>query len=111
MARMRYGENPYLEAEANEILRQSLAGVTSHEAKRDILTPWKAKDRLSREVYTSSGTPDASLRRGQFGRAANKTRPHLNSREGKAGAPAKSEGSRDRSFSIQAFIDRESTSD
>lgn len=83
---MRYGENPHLEAEANRILRESLKGVTSQAAKKDILTEWKEQDRRSREVYSSTGIVDPSSRRGIFGRAANATRPHLNGREGVAGS-------------------------
>lgn len=73
-----------LERVANEMLRQSLAGVTKHSEKADILTPWKEQDRYRREVYTDTGTPDPSIRRGSFHRAANLERPELNSREGHA---------------------------
>lgn len=78
---MRYGINPILEEEANEIIKKSLAGTKSHSAKKDILTPWKEKDRRRREVYASQGYVDPAVRSGQYHRAANKTRPHLNSNE------------------------------
>lgn len=78
----RSGVNPHLEAEANRLLRESLKGVTKHSEKSDILTPWKEADRLRREVYVASGTPDASTRKGIFHRARNADRPELNSRDG-----------------------------
>lgn len=84
MARMRFGTDRVLEAQADAILRRSLAGVTAHSAKADILTPWKAHDRASREVYVSSGVPDPSVRRGVFGRVYNPIQRHLNSVEGVA---------------------------
>lgn len=79
-----------LERAANEMLRQSLAGVTKHSEKADILTPWKEQDRYRREVYNKDGIPDSSMRRGNFHRVANRERPELNSREGHA--PARSRG-------------------
>lgn len=84
MARMRYGVNRQLEEQADAILRQSLRGVTAHAEKKDILTPWKQQDRVSREVYVASGIPDPAIRRGIFGRAYNPVQRHLNSREGVA---------------------------
>lgn len=82
-----------LERVANEMLRQSLAGVTKQSAKSDILTPWKEQDRLSREVYSADGIPDGALRRGNFNRAHNPDKPELNSREGHAPARARGMGS------------------
>lgn len=82
MGRMRYGVNRQLEAQADEMLRRNLASVTAHSEKKDILTPWKQQDRVSREVYVSSGIPDPAIRRGIFGRAYNPVQRHLNSREG-----------------------------
>lgn len=79
-----------LERVANEMLRQSLAGVTKHSEKSDILTPWKEVDRLRREIYSSDGMPDGAIRRGNFHRAYNPQKPELNSREGHA--PARSRG-------------------
>lgn len=79
---LRYGTHKPLEEVANEILRQSLSGITAHSEKKDILTPWKDQDRRRREVYTSTGTPDGALRRGNFHRSLNPSAPHLNSAEG-----------------------------
>lgn len=79
---LRTGLHKPLEDLANEMLRVSLSGVTAHSAKSDILTPWKEQDRRRREVYTTAGTPDASLRRGDFHRGINTSAPHLNSVEG-----------------------------
>ena len=105
MARMRYGENPHLEAEANEILRQSMAGVTAHSAKKDILTPWKEKDRRRREVFTGSGVADANLRRGQFNRVANPSKPYLNSVEGHARPVRTPTAQPDRTLSLRQFVE------
>lgn len=83
---IRYGVHAPLEAAANELIRQSLEGVTSMAAKSDILTPWKEQDRRRREVYTADGVPDESIRRGLYGRVANTRQTHLNSRDGIAQA-------------------------
>lgn len=80
--RLRNGTCKELEAQADELIRLSLVGVTSREAKSDILTPWKQQDRWDHEVYVSSGTADPSVRMGQFSRAWNPKYPHLNSRLG-----------------------------
>lgn len=93
MARMRFGVHRQLEEEANRILATHLNGITSHAAKSDVLTPWKETERKRREVYVSSGSPDAAIRRGNFGRAANASAHHLNSREGVAPASRFIEGS------------------
>lgn len=82
--RMHHGVHAQLEEAATQIIRESLKGVTARSEKSDILTPWKEKDRKSREVYTSSGTPDGTMRRGMFNRAWNPTHPHLNARDGMA---------------------------
>lgn len=74
--------NRQLEAQADEMLRRSLSKVTAHSDKKDILTPWKQQDRVSREVYVASGFPDATIRRGIFGRTYNPVQRHLNSRRG-----------------------------
>lgn len=84
MDRVHYGVNWDLEAAADEILRQTLATVPRG-MKMDVLTPWKLRDRLSREVYTSEGFPDPAIRRGIYGRAWNAGAAHLNSRDGFAG--------------------------
>jgi len=81
---IRYGVHRPLEDEANRLIRESLVGVTSQAEKKDILTPWKEKDRREREVYTESGTPDAAARSGMYHRAWNPSMPHLNSRDGTA---------------------------
>jgi hypothetical protein len=74
-----------LEEEADRILAEQLKGQTKHSEKADILTPWKLKDRRSREVYVTSGTPDAALRVGIFHREL--SLPRLNSRLGHAPPP------------------------
>lgn len=78
----RYGVHAALEAEANRLIKESMAGVTSQSAKSDILTPWKEKDRRDREVYSASGTVDPAVRRGMYHRSYNPGSPHLNSRDG-----------------------------
>lgn len=80
--RLRNGICKELEAQADELIRQSLAGVTSREAKSDILTPWKQQDRWDHEVYPAGGMADPAVRRGQFTRTWNSKYPHLNSRDG-----------------------------
>lgn len=82
MGLIRYGVHPQLEAQADAIIKGSLAGVTRHADKSDILTPWKDQDRRNREVYVESGTPDPSVRQGVFHRAYNPDRLDLNSRDG-----------------------------
>ena len=82
MGMLHYGVHANLEAEANRLIQESLVGVTSQSAKRDILTPWKEKDRREREVYTESGAPDSATRSGMYHRAYNPTSTHLNSRDG-----------------------------
>jgi hypothetical protein len=80
--RLRHGTCRELEDAADELLRLSLQGVTSREAKSDILTPWKLEDRYNHEVYTAAGVADPAVRRGIYGRAWNPKYPHLNSRDG-----------------------------
>ena len=77
-----YGVHKPLEDAANELIRQSLKGVTSMAEKSDILTPWKEQDRKNREVLTRDGVPDSSTRQGMYHRAWNSAHPHLNSRDG-----------------------------
>lgn len=81
MDRTHYGIHKDLEAAADEILRAALADLPRG-MKMDVLTPWKERDRLSREVYTSEGVPDPAIRRGIYGRAWNAGSAHLNSRDG-----------------------------
>lgn len=82
MSEVHSGIHQHLETLANELIFGSLKGVTSQAAKSDVLTPWKEYYRKSREVLSSSGVVDASVRRGMFHRAANPSAPHLNSRDG-----------------------------
>lgn len=82
MGTLRYGIHKPTEDAANEMIRESLVGVTSQQAKADILTPWKEQDRLSKEVFNPNGVPDDAVRQGMFHRSYNTWRPHLNSREG-----------------------------
>lgn len=107
MGIIRYGVHRTLEDEANRLIRESLAGVTSQSAKSDILTPWKEQDRLSREVYNGTGFPDPAIRQGMFHRAYNSAYPHLNSRDGIARAilPAFSKAMTD--SSLQSFMDEQ----
>jgi hypothetical protein len=79
---IRYGVHAALEAEADRLLRESLAGVTSQSAKSDILTPWKMQDRISREVYTEAGVPEPATWSGIYHRAWNPSQTHLNSNDG-----------------------------
>lgn len=78
---VRSGVHLPLERAADEWIKASLAGVTSQEAKSDILTPWKMQDRLSREVFNVNGVAEPHTRRGMFHRVANPAKAHLNSRE------------------------------
>lgn len=80
--RLRNGTCRELEAQADELIRQSLEGVTRRSEKSDILTPWKQQDRWDHEVYPGSGTADPAVRKGVFGRIWNSKYPHLNSRDG-----------------------------
>lgn len=86
MSMIHYGVHKTLEGAANELLRESLHGVTSMSEKSDILTPWKEQDRRNREVYSADGAPDAAVRRGLYNRAWNPHHEHLNSRDGIAPA-------------------------
>lgn len=88
---IRRGIHGPLEDAANAILKQALSGETRRSAKSDVLTEWKAHDRRKREIFVASGVPDPSVRRGNFHRAANPSKPELNSREGHA--PARTSGS------------------
>lgn len=80
--RIRYGTHLALEEAADEIIFGHLRGITSRDEKADILTPWKLKNRLSKEVYNITGSPQPSIRNGMFHRALNRSRPWLNSRDG-----------------------------
>ena len=76
---LRSGVHREMEDAADEMLRVQLSGITRHSEKSDVLTPWKEQARRSREVYSSEGVPDGSLRRGIFTRELNPTHSHLNS--------------------------------
>lgn len=91
--RVRYGTHLTLEEAADAIIFGHLRTVTSREEKSDVLTTWKYKNRISREVYTASGYPDPSIRQGMFTRSLNRTSPHLNSRDGLARNTARQERS------------------
>lgn len=81
--RVRSGVNELLEAEADALIFGSLKDVTSREEKSDILTPWKEKNRRSREILSRSGHAiDPALRRGMFHRTYNRVQTHLNSYDG-----------------------------
>lgn len=86
LGRLRSGRCEDLESVADELLRRSLTGVTRYADKADILTPWKQTMRQRREVLTSSGFPDAAIRKGMYKRAANPVKLELNSRDGIARA-------------------------
>lgn len=95
---LRRGVHGPLEEAANAIIKESLQGVTRRSEKSDILTPWKERERYSREVYQASGSPDAMIRKGTFYKSANPSRPDLNSREGVVRA-------RRTSTSLGAFVE------
>lgn len=80
--RLRHGVCHQLEDEADRIINEALAQITSREAKSDVLTAWKLEDRMTREVLTSTGVADPAVRRGMFRRAWNPKHGHLNSRDG-----------------------------
>jgi hypothetical protein len=81
--RVRYGVCESLESEADRLIAESLIGVTSREAKSDILTPWKLKHRKTHEILTRTGAPvDPAVRRGQFTRSYNPNQTWLNSYDG-----------------------------
>jgi hypothetical protein len=81
--RVKSGIHEGLEQAANDLLFGSLKNVTSREAKSDILTPWKEKNRKSREILSRTGHPiDGALRRGMYHRAYNPVQTHLNSYDG-----------------------------
>ena len=101
---IRRGVHRPLEDEANRIIKESLAGVTKHSEKSDILTPWKEQARMRREVYVTSGTPDKSIRHGMFNRVVNPMKPELNSRMGVARP-------RDFAKSLSDFVGEHSDSD
>lgn len=80
---VRHGVHAPLEDAANALIFGHLAKVTRSADKADVLTPWKERDRRSREIFVSTGTPDAALRSGIFNRVRNPDPryKHLNSVE------------------------------
>ena len=76
--RMRFGRCEAIESVADEMLRISMQGVTRYVDKSDILTPWKEDMRRRREILNSTGVADPAVRKGIYGRAANRDRPELN---------------------------------
>lgn len=82
MSRMIYGIHKVLEEAADEMIKQSLQGVTKYSEKSDILTPWKQKHRDNKEILTPTGFPEAHNRKGMYHRRANSNRPDLNSVDG-----------------------------
>ena len=78
---IRRGVHKELEEMADSLIFAVTSKTTKHSEKSDVLTPWKEIDRRKREVYTSEGTPDGSLRKGIFGRSLNPAAHHLNSVE------------------------------
>lgn len=105
--RIRYGTNLVLEEEADEIIFGHLRGISSREAKSDILTPWKLKNRLSKEVYNVTGVPQPSIRSGMYHRTLNRARPWLNSRDG----IAQSASHQDHSIAMKHFSTGPDTGD
>ncbi len=81
--RVKVGVDETLEAEADSLLKTSLSGVTKQSDKRDLLTPWKAKNRADHEVLV--GLADPTRFQGTFTRRYNPVHTSLNSREGVAG--------------------------
>jgi hypothetical protein len=92
LGRLRSGRCEDLEALADEMIRRSLTGVTKYSDKSDILTPWKLTMRQRREVLTSSGFPDAAIRKGMYKRAANTQKLELNCLAGETKAVVRDRG-------------------
>lgn len=85
---LRSGTHRGLEDKATELIMRSLEGVTSRDAKSDVLTPWKEKHRARHEFLSRTGTPiDPSVRRGTFSKRYNPDKPNLNSYEGPTRPP------------------------
>jgi hypothetical protein len=81
------GIHEEMEAKATELIMASLEGVTSREAKSDILTPWKERHRARHEFLTHGAPVDPAVRRGTFSKAYNRDKPNLNSYEGATRPP------------------------
>lgn len=94
--RVKSGIHEPLEALADAWIFGSLKDVTSREEKSDILTPWKEKNRKSKEILSKTGHPiDGALRRGMYHRAYNPRQTHLNSYDGTGSGPIKMSSSWD----------------
>lgn len=98
LGRNRSGRWDDIESLADEMLRRSLVGVTKYQDKADILTSWKLQMRQKREVLTSSGFPDSSIRKGMYRRCANPSKPELNSRDGIARARTRFNNSHEQQY-------------
>lgn len=98
LGRLRSGRWDDVESLADEMIRRSLVGVTKYSDKADVLTSWKMQMRQKREVLTSSGFPDASIRKGMYRRVANPTKPELNSRDGISRARTRFNNSPDQTY-------------
>lgn len=86
--RVHSGVHPELEAKATAMIMGSLEGVTSRDAKSDILTPWKERHRARHEFLSKTGTPiDPAVRRGTFSKRYNPDKPNLNSYDGPTRPP------------------------
>jgi hypothetical protein len=85
--RLRSGVDPVLEAEADELIKNSFLEHPDKTEKAKILTIWMLTARLSREIYVTDGVPDGSLRRGTFHRSLNPKYPHLNGADATAFRP------------------------
>lgn len=94
MSPVKSGIDEELEAEADQLIFDITRTTTRHGDKADVLTPWKARERRKREIYTGTGGPAPHIRQGVFSRAINPAQPHLNSREGVAAALARRPGTK-----------------
>jgi len=84
--RQHFGKWEAVEDQADEWIRKSFEGTTKYSEKAMILTPWKLQMREQREVLTSNGYPEKSIRSGMYNRCANTSNGELNSRDGIARA-------------------------
>ncbi|QZE10518.1 hypothetical protein SEA_SCOOBYDOOBYDOO_201 [Mycobacterium phage ScoobyDoobyDoo] len=69
--RLTSGTNYALEAQADEILRQSRKGVTKLSEKKDFLTSDQLELRWEKEIPNGHGFPEAHLVSGLFKRSYN----------------------------------------
>jgi hypothetical protein len=92
MSPVKTGVDPDLEAKADALIFAVTKADFTQSGKRDVLTPWKYEDRLSREVYNGTGVAAEHVRQGVYSRPINRRQPHLNSREGVAAPLARRPG-------------------